>query len=230
MAQVIPEEAGRGQVGMTWGFAGRLPQVRVFSGCGSAAGCSHPLAGPGRGRGHGAGRVSGRGRAGPIRWAFTPPGGGGQTWGRPRARPAGGRSRGHGWCGQAADLAVAEPVAVQGQQPAGGGDLGDVLGPGAAPGDDRVLGVTGGEPSRGTLDRLDQRLPQQPRPLLGHAPAGNTGIGFAVLGGQPRGDGRMQLPASARSGGPLLHGIRLRLQGRGAGGAVGGGRAVSPVR
>jgi len=81
------------------------------------------------------------------------PGAAGQTDRRPRAWPLARRScscrprwrLGH-WrlaCGQAADLAVAHAVVDQGQQAAGGRDLGDVAGFLAAAGDD------------GGLDRAD---------------------------------------------------------------------------
>jgi hypothetical protein len=54
---------------------------------GSAAGCSHPFAGPGRGRGAWGGSASGSGQAGSIKGAPAPPG----RWGRHRGDLAPGR-------------------------------------------------------------------------------------------------------------------------------------------
>ena len=60
----------------------------------------------------------------------------------PPARP-GSPAVGPGGPGQAADLPVAHPVEDQGQQPAGGGDLGDVPGFLPAAGDDGLLDSAG---------------------------------------------------------------------------------------
>ena len=128
-----------------------------FSGAGSAAGCSHPFACPGRGRG----RMGGSASEGAVRR--------GQSRGRPRCRvraagqtqdatsrlaagqeelfmppaQAAGSPAGGGRSGQAADLPVAQAVEDQGEQPPGGGDLGDVAGFLPAAGDDARLDRAG---------------------------------------------------------------------------------------
>jgi hypothetical protein len=114
---------------------------------GRPAGCIHPFVCPRRAvcRGwHGAGsRLAGRGQSEgrPRRWAG---GGGRPARGRidgalapgPRARA---RSHGLSRRGDTADALVAHAVEDQGEQLAGGGDLGDLLGFLAAAGGDAVL-------------------------------------------------------------------------------------------
>ena len=67
----------RGPCGLS-GCSGPSPGP-VLSGAGSAAGCSHPFACPGRGRGHGAVRVRTGGQAGSIKRTPAPPVAAGQT-------------------------------------------------------------------------------------------------------------------------------------------------------
>src|SRR5262245_7207549 len=97
---------------------------------------------PGRGRGAWGGFASEVVRRGQSDWrpaawggggiaCGLAPGGGRNAW-RPRAVPLGWCSRGlrglgGGRPGLAADLPVAQSVVDQGEQPPGGGDLGDVL-------------------------------------------------------------------------------------------------------
>src|SRR5262249_727219 len=57
---------------------------------------------------------------------------------------------------QAADLAVPQPVVDQGQQFPGARDVGRVLGRGARPVDDALIGAAHGGAGRGVLDRLDR--------------------------------------------------------------------------
>ncbi len=115
------------------------------------------------GRMHGAVRVSGQARsitfgarAGPAGLA------GPKTW-RPRAwLPARGwwscrRGRAGGRRGQGADLPVAQAVVDQGEELAGGGDLGDVAGLVAAAGDDAGLDRSRCGVGAGPLDGFDQR-------------------------------------------------------------------------
>jgi Bacterial regulatory proteins, gntR family len=73
----------------------------------------------------------------------------------------------------------------QGEQAAGGGDLGDVAGLLAAAGDDALADRAGQAAGGHVLDGLDQRPPQQPGPLLGDMAVGDLGVGLAVAGGQP---------------------------------------------
>jgi hypothetical protein len=65
---------------------------------------------------------------------------------------------------------VTQAAEDQGEQFAGGGDLGRVAGPGAAAGDDAVFDLSrpgaGGLP----LDGLGDRPAQHPRALRGHVP------------------------------------------------------------
>ena len=84
--------------------------------------------------------------------------------------------------GEAADLAVAQPVVDECQQVAGGGDAADVATP---PGTDVCfdrgdLGVTDG-----AGDGFDRRPAQQPRALFGDPAAGDVAVGLAVAWGQP---------------------------------------------
>ena len=116
---------------------------------------------PGRGRGAWGGFASERSGGANQRGARPPggggriacglaPGGGQNAW-RPRARATGRegwscrlllrRVGGPAGPGQAADLVVAHPVEDQGEQLAGGGDLGDVLCFLPAAGDDGVLAL-----------------------------------------------------------------------------------------
>ena len=60
------------------------------------------------------------------------------------------------------DLAVAHRVEDPGEQLAGHGDFGDVLGFLAAAGDDVVLALAQRVAGRHVLDGLDQRPPQDP--------------------------------------------------------------------
>ena len=150
-----------------WGLCGcRRPMAGHPAG--QAAGCIHPFVCPRRAAGgHGAG--SRQGRAGPIRWAPAPPGqaggrmfgglapgGGGQNSWRPRARGPWLSCR---WrrAGRAADAPVAHAVEDQGEQLAGGGDLGDVLCLLAAAGDDGVLDLARPRPGGLALDGLGDR-------------------------------------------------------------------------
>ena len=82
---------------------------------------------------HGAVRVRAGGQAGPVKFAPAPPGEGGGADKSAASRLAAGREGwscgwlggGEGWLpGQGADLAVAQAVEHQGEQLAGGGDLG----------------------------------------------------------------------------------------------------------
>src|SRR5258706_8560269 len=66
----------------------------------------------------------------------------------------------------------------QGEQVAGGGDLGDVLSLGPAAGDDALLERTSDRVRGDVLDGLDQRPAQQPGALLGDAPAADLGVGY----------------------------------------------------
>ena len=141
----------------------REPGVCGVFGCsGPSHGPGHPVRAvplaavipsrvPGRGRGAWGGSASeeavrrGQSDGRPRRRC----GGGADSW-RPRAwplargklfmppAPAGSRAAGRR-PGQAADLPVAHAVEDQGEQPAGGGDLGDVAGFLPAAGDDGVL-------------------------------------------------------------------------------------------
>ena len=73
------------------------------------------------------------------------------------------RSRGPGGSlRQAADLPVAQAVEHQGQEPAGGGDLRDVLGFLPAAGDDGVFDAADHRVAGNPLDGLDHRPAQQP--------------------------------------------------------------------
>src|SRR5258708_3816614 len=128
-----------------------------------------PSRDPGRGRGAWGGSASGeavrrgqsRGRprrrvtAGQnaLRPRALPPAGGGGACRPPR--PGGGRLI--GGLGQAADLPVAHPVVDEGEEPAGGGDLGDVLGLLPAAGDDGVFDGSDHAVAGDALDGLDQR-------------------------------------------------------------------------
>src|SRR6266571_8601134 len=131
-----------------------------------------------------------RGTGGRIACGLAP--GGGQNAWRPRAWPLArescscrprrlGYGRVGGWPGQAADLPVAQAVVDQGEQPAGGGDLGDVAGFLAAAGDDGVPGRADHAVAGDALDGLDQRPAQQPRALLGDVPAGDLDAGYLKL-------------------------------------------------
>jgi len=153
--------AGNGEPGVQ--VRVRLCQVRPMSGSSVRAvplAAVIPSQGPGRGRAAWGGSASGaavrRGQSTgrPRRAAAA-----GQTDRRPRAWPlAGQRSCGPApGCGQAADLPVAQAVVHQGEEPAGGGDLGDVAGFLPAPGDDRVLGRADHRVAGHALDRLDER-------------------------------------------------------------------------
>jgi hypothetical protein len=137
--------AGNGSRGACGGM--RLFYVRPIagsSGAGSAAGCSHPFGCPGRGRAHGAGPRQKR-RPGGVNQVGDRAALGVGRWGRHKGGLAPGRwpggavhaARAGTWAmgdefaggpGQAADLPVAQAVEDQGEQPAGGGDLGDVAG------------------------------------------------------------------------------------------------------
>ena len=139
------------------GSRGRAGRIRLFRsvpwwgpGAGSAAGCSHPFACPRPGPGRmGRVRVRRGGQAGSIKGAPALPGEGGGAdtggdlapgrWpGRAvhAARAGGWVTGGPAGAGQAADLPVAQAVEHQGEEPAGGGDLGDVAGFLPAAGDD----------------------------------------------------------------------------------------------
>ena len=143
-----------------WRVSGCL--VRPMSGvpvAGSAAGCSHPFACPGRGWVAWGGSASERGgQAGSIKGAPALLGRRGRHRGdlAPGRWPAGLFMRpalaGRG-PGQAADLPVAQAVEDQGEQPAGGGDLRDVLGFLTAAGDDRVFDRAGDRVRGGSAGR-----------------------------------------------------------------------------
>ena len=91
-------------------------------------------------------------------------------------------ARSHAAVGEAADLAVAQPVEDEGQQLAGGGDAADVATPaGADTGFDR--GDLGVAYSAG--DRFDSGPAQQARALFGDPAAGDVAVGLAVAWGQP---------------------------------------------
>ena len=84
--------------------------------------------------------------------------------------------------GEAADLAVAQPVVDERQQLAGGGDAADVATPSGTDasfdrGDLRVADRTG--------DRFDGSPAQQPGALLGDPAAGDVAVGLAVARSQP---------------------------------------------
>ena len=147
---------------------------------------------PSRARGRGRGRM-GRvrvrgGQAGSIKTTPAPPVAAGQKNGRPRAWPLArkvvccscraGRRHVFGGPGQAAELAVAQAVVDQGEQLAGGGDLRDVPGLVASPGDDGLLGGAGHRVSGCPLDGLDHCPAQLPRSLLGDVPAGDLDVGY----------------------------------------------------
>ena len=119
------------------------------SGCGQCRWLQSSLrVSPAGGRGcMGRVRVGGR-RSGGVNQggALAALGAAGQTLRRPRAWPLASQAVHAAWClawgggrGQAADLPVAQAVEDQGQEPAGGGDLRDVLGFFAAAGDDCVF-------------------------------------------------------------------------------------------
>src|SRR5260370_606387 len=91
-----------------------------------------------------------------------------------------GHGRVPGGLGQAANLVVTHPVEDQGEQLAGGSDLGDVLGFLPAAADDGVLAGARPRVAGDALDGLDQRPAQEPRALLCDVPAGYLGVGLAV--------------------------------------------------
>ena len=142
---------------------------------GRPAGCRHPfgcapawLAG-----GHGAVRVrSGQGQSQPraATSGVEGAGAGGGQYNEAATCPAGPAHARLPRADGAADVPVAQAVEDQGEQLAGGRGLGDVVGLGAAAGDDRVLDVPRPGPGRLVLDRLDQRPAQYPAALLGICP------------------------------------------------------------
>ena len=87
--------------------------------------------------------------------------------------------------GQAADLPVPQAVEDQGEQPPGGGHLGDAAGLLAAAVDDGLLGRADHRVAGDVLDGLDESPAQNGRALFGDVPADHLGVGFAVPRGQP---------------------------------------------
>ena len=169
--------AGNGSRFSGMRLSGPVPRYRGDPGAGSAAGCIHPFACPrpwpgGMGRvrvgavrrGQSERRRARRVAGGRIACGLAPGGGAeclaasrpghcpGRGW---SCRPLARRGRGAvGGPGQAADLVVAHPVEDEGEQLAGGGDLGDVLCFLPAAGDDGVLALADRVAGRGPLDSL----------------------------------------------------------------------------
>ena len=203
------------------GEGSRRGWVCVF-GCGSPmaglrpgrpAGCIHPFACPrhacrGAWGGYAAGRAGSITRAPALPGRRWPVPGGGQYVARPRAPPrARSRSCGLSRAADAADVPVAHAAEDQGEQLAGGSDLGGVLGLGTAAGDDAVLDLPrprargspwcrirgGGASARPSCTAAQGRgsggcrrsRRRSPRPAPGRCPAGPEWPG--IPGARPAG-------------------------------------------
>ena len=105
-----------------------------------------------------------------------------EWWVMPLLELPGGRGPISYRVGEAAELAVAQPVEDQGEEVSGGGDAADVAtSAGSDTGFDRGdLGV-----AYGAGDRFDSGPAQQARALFGDPATGDVTVGLAVAWGQP---------------------------------------------